>query len=160
MKAPQLVLVVVVAAVTLTSVAAAGPEAAKQRVAIVSNGLSGAIGPYRFALSPLQAGALGRDTGTATSSFGERKVLRDGQSVTVTLGLETYEGKRGSLTVRFGIAWVDAGNGYHPGTGTWEVVRGTGDYAGLSGGGRSGNVWLERAPRPWSTRLEGFLTRP
>ena len=42
--------------------------------------------------------------------------------------------------------YVDGGNGYHVGTGTWKVVRGTGQYAQIAGGGRSGTVWLDRRP--------------
>jgi hypothetical protein len=57
--------------------------------------------------------------------------------------------------IRYRSEYVDAGNGYHVGTGTWKVVRGTGQYAKITGGGRSGNVWLEGG---WSSRDEGFLT--
>jgi hypothetical protein len=71
-------------------------------------------------------------------------------------GVSTLRGKRGSLVMRYHSEYVDAGNGYHVGTGTWKVVRGSGQYAGIAGGGRSGDVWLERGP--WSSRNEGFLT--
>ena len=54
--------------------------------------------------------------------------------------------------------YVDGGNGYHVGIGTWKVVRGTGQYAQITGGGRSGTVWLDRGP--WSFRSEGFLILP
>src|SRR6266705_1861045 len=68
------------------------------------------------------------------------------------------KGKAGSLVIRYRTEYVDAGNGYHVGTGTWKVVRGTGQYAGITGGGRSGAVTLDRGP--WSSRAEGFLTLP
>ena len=62
MKALHAVLVVLVAAVTLTSVAAAGPAAAKQRVAIsMKNPENGT-----FVLTPMQPGTLKRDSGTVS----------------------------------------------------------------------------------------------
>jgi hypothetical protein len=60
--------------------------------------------------------------------------------------------------IRYRDEYVDGGNGYHVGTGTWKVVRGTGQYAHLTGGGRTGNVSLDRGP--WSSRNEGFFTLP
>ncbi len=54
MKVRHAVLAVLAAAVTLTSVAAAGPAAAKQRVAINAKILPGGT----FVLTPLRAGAV------------------------------------------------------------------------------------------------------
>jgi hypothetical protein len=158
MKAPHAVLFVLAAAVTLTSVAAAGPEAAKQRVAITSQAAKTTeVSPA--VLTPLQAGALKRDSGTVTGAIPrERVVMRGGQRVSIYDGVTTFKGKRGTLVSRYRAEYVAAGNGYHVGTGTWKVVRGTGQYARITGGGRSGNVWLDRGP--WSSRDEGFLTLP
>lgn len=152
--------IVVLAAVTLTSGAEPGPDAAKQRVAIVSKGVETVSGAGEFVLTPLQGGAVTRDSGTGSAAFETREVMRRGQRVTVADGVETLKGKRGSLKVRFRIEYVDAGNGYHVGSGTWKVARGTGQYAQIAGGGRRGDVWLEREPKPWSGRAEGFLTLP
>jgi hypothetical protein len=156
---------VALAAVTLTSGAAPDPDtakkpAAKQRVAIVTKGVDNASGSGDFVLTPLDGGAVTRDSGTDSAVWSDRDVMRDGQSVSITDGVETLEGKRGSLKVRFRIEWVEAGNGYHVGTGTWKVVRGTGQYAQLAGGGRGGHTWLDRGRGPWSGRNEGFLTLP
>jgi hypothetical protein len=158
MKAPHAVLVVLAAAVTLTSVAAAGSDAAKQRVAITSQAAKTTeVSP--FVLTPLQSGPLKRDSGTMTGSIpAERVVMRAGQRVSIYEGVVTLKGKRGSLVTRYRSEYVDGGNGYHVGTGTWKVVRGTGQYARITGGGRSGHVWLDRGP--WSSRDEGFLTVP
>ena len=158
MKAPHALLAVLVAAVTLTSVAAAGPDAAKQRVAIISQAAKTTeVAP--FVLTPLQAGPLKRDSGTMTSALpAERVVMRSGQRVSIYEGVVTLKGKRGTLVVRYRNEYVEGGNGYHVGIGTWKVVRGTGQYARITGGGRSGNVWLDRGP--WSSRNEGFLTFP
>ena len=162
MKARHAVLVAFAAAVTLTSIAAAGPDAAKQRVAIMTKGVANASGPAEFVLTPLRAGALKRDsgsTGVGGSLPTARVAIRDGQRVAIYDPIiEKLEGRRGTLVLRSRIEYVDAGNGYHVGTGTWKVVRGTGQYARITGGGRRGDVYLDRGP--WSGRNEGFLTLP
>lgn len=162
MKALQVIVVVLAAAVTLTSVAAGALDAKRQRVAILTKGVANTSRPAQFVLDPLQAGSLRQDSGT-THAVGslppERVVIRDGQRVAIYDPIvETLRGKRGTLLIRSRIEYVDAGNGYHVGTGTWKVVRGTGQYAGITGGGRRGDVYLDRGP--WSGRNEGFLTLP
>ena len=110
----------------------------------------------------MRAGALKRDsgsTGVGGSLPTARVAIRDGQTVAIYDPIiEKLEGKRGTLVLRSRIEYVDAGNGYHVGTGTWKVVRGTGQYAQITGGGRSGTVWLDRGP--WSFRSEGLLILP
>lgn len=163
MNAKFAVLAVLAAsAVTLSSVAAAGPDAAKQRVAITMKGLPGGT----FVLTPFKAGALKRDSGTVSVVSGDsRVVIRDGQKVGIFAGgIYTFEGKRGSLTIRERTEWVDVSNentryGYPPGVaiGIWTVVRGTGQYAQVTGGGRSGHAGLGSR---WLGRQQGFLTHP
>ena len=101
MKARHAVLVALAAAVTLTSVAAAGPDAAKQRVAIMTKGAGNASRPAAFVLTPLQVGALKRDSGTTRVEGAlrpERVVMRDGQRVTIYDSIvETLTGERGRL---------------------------------------------------------------
>lgn len=159
MKARLAIVVALAAAVTLTSVAAASPDASSQRVTIMTKGTSNALRPAEFVLTPLQAGALKKDSGTTASGGSlppERIVMREGQKVTIYDPiLETLKGKRGTLVIRSRIEYVDAGNGYHVGTGTWKVVRGTGQYAQITGGGRRGDVWLDSGP--WSGYNQGFL---
>jgi len=158
MKARVLALVVLAAAVTLTSVAAAEPDAAKQRVVITSQGSHPTQTPP-FVLTPLQAGGLKRDSGTQTAgSPSVRTAMRAGQRVEIYDTVGTLKGKRGNLVIQYRTEYVDGGNGYHVGTGTWKVVRGTGQYAGITGGGRSGAVYLDTGP--WSSRAEGVLTLP
>ena len=78
-------LVALAAAVTLTAVAAAGSDAAKQRVAIDMK-----LWPQKtFVLTPLQAGPLKGDTGTISHtllSISGHDVMRDGQKVTIYNG--------------------------------------------------------------------------
>jgi hypothetical protein len=151
--------VAVTAAVTVTSVAAAGPIAARQRVAITANGVANPTSSGKFVLTPLQVGALQPDSGTETSSVSsQRRLMREGQSVEIVTWLTTLKSNRGSFVIRVRLEQAEAGNGYHVGTGTWKVVRGTGRYTQVTGGGGTGNVWLESGP--WSERREGFLTLP
>jgi len=164
MKARYIVFAVLAAAVTLTSVAAAGPEAAKQRVAITVTILPNGKG----VLTPLQDGTLKRDSGTFDGNWqskvsSERNVMRDGQQVTTyPPGVWTFTGKLGNVAFRERNEWVDLGQDLnHDGagdaiaSGTWKVVRGTGAYAGISGGGRSSHLGQGRR---WVARYEGFLT--
>jgi hypothetical protein len=162
MKARVVVLVVLATAVTLTSVAAAGPTAAKQRVAIDLK-----LYPQKtFVFTTLQAGSLKSDSGTISHNYLSipgHDVMRDGQKVTIyDGGVATLTGKRGTLTIRGRNEWIDFardanGDGQNDGIGigTWRVVRGTGQYAGIAGKGRFGHIGLGS---PWYGRYEGFLT--
>jgi hypothetical protein len=156
MKPWHTVLVVLVAAVALTSVAAAGPYAAKQRVAINVK-----FHESTFVLSPFRAGAVKRDSGMTTEVADDtcREMIRDGQEVGLCKGGRTkLTGKRGTLTIGTVAEWVDSGNApCGVAFGTWRVVRGTGQYAGITGGGRSA---YEAHCSKWYARHEGFLTIP
>ena len=164
MKARLVTLVALAAAVTLTAVAAAGPGASKQRVAIDMK-----LWPQEtFVLTPLLAGPLKRDTGAISHtllSISGRDVMRDGQRVRIyNGGLITLTGKRGTLTIRDRNEWVDLardgnGDGQDDGIGvtTWKVVRGTGQYAGIVGKGRGAHIGLGS---PWYARYEGLLSAP
>jgi hypothetical protein len=138
------------AAVTLASVAAAGQVAAKERIAIQVKGAS-------FVLTPLTSGAIKSDTGTtAFCCWTSRSIVRDGQSIDVNNPQMTLTGKRGTIVARNRIEFVDLPAGWAVFTGTWQVVRGTGAYAGLSGGGRGAGVQLANGKD--MSRFEGFLS--
>ena len=159
MKARHAILVALAAAFMLTSVAAAGPNAAKQRVMITSQAAQTTqVSP--FVLTPLQAGVIKRDSGKliAGSHGTDRVVMREGQEVTIIDEVSTFKGKRGSFVTRY-HAEVDAGNGYDVASATWKVMRGTGQYAKITGGGRAASVWNERTDA-WSSHMEGVLTLP
>jgi hypothetical protein len=158
MSARLTLLAVLAAAVTLTSVAAAVPEAAKQRVAITSKGVANAGEVGRFVFTPLQVGTLKPDSGAESGSHTTRSVVRDGQDIEIQNYVTTREGKRGTFVIRSRVEYLDAGNGFHVGTNTWTLVRGTGQYAKLRGGGRGGDVYTDGGR--WSDRFEGFLTVP
>lgn len=158
MKALPVVFVALAVAVTLTSIAAARPDAAKQRV-----GIDMKIYPQKtFVLTPEQFGPVKRDSGTISHNFLSipgRDVMRDGQKVTIyDGGVATLTGKRGTLTIRDRNEWVAVESGEDSiAIGTWKVVRGTGQYAGIVGKGRNGHAGLGN---PWYARYEGFLTSP
>lgn len=156
----MLALVVLAVGVTLTSVAAAGPEAAKQRVAIDMEG------GQSFTLYPLQPGALKRDSGPSTADpQSGRSFMRQGQQVSIYNITYTLSGKQGNVTIQERNEWVDVsqknarGFDYRPGVaiGTWKVVRGTGVYAKVVGGGRTAHAGMGKQ---WFIRLEGYLTLP
>lgn len=156
MKALYAVLAALVAAVTLTAVAAAGPDAAKQRVAIVMKDLPNG----KFTLIPFQPGALNSDSGTVSVVYSNPNVvMQEGQRVEIYRNTWTLTGRLGSLTIRERNEWVDAGQPF-VGRGTWKVARGTGEYAHIAGAGRSASAGLNRANGAWYVRQEGFLTLP
>ncbi len=138
-------------AVTLAAVAAAGPVAAKQRVSIqVQGGAS-------FILTPLTAGAIKGDTGVASfCCWSERSIMRDGQAIDINDPQMTLTGKHGTIVARNRIEYVDLPNGWATFTGVWKVIRATGDYAGLAGGGRGAGVTLANGFT--KSQFEGFLS--
>ena len=57
------------------------------------------------------------------------------------------------------LDWIDTGDAFI-GVGTWKVVRGTGEYAGITGSGRSAHVGHNHGNGAWYIRHDGFLTLP
>jgi hypothetical protein len=109
-------------------------------------------------LKPLTGGALSRDSGTFSDCcWSERVIVRDGQTIEINDPIATYTGRGGTLVLRYRVGWVNAGNGYIVGTGTWKIVRGTGVYKGISGGGRSAGAWIR--DRFIGARAEGWVRR-
>jgi hypothetical protein len=158
-KVRHAIFVALAAAFMLTSVAA-GSDAVKQRVMITSQAAQTTqVSP--FVLTPLQTGVIKRDSGKLIggSHATDRVVMREGQEVSIVDEVSTFKGKRGSFVTRYHAEWVDAGNGYHVASATWKVMRGTGQYAKITGGGRAASVWNERTDA-WSSHMEGVLTLP
>lgn len=143
------VLLACAAAVSLLSVASAGSQATKQRISILAD-FDTQTGTATWQLIPLSAGPLKRDKGTSVGggSIGAPKLL-DGQRVIPITGSDSLTSKLGTLVIsqKLVITYVDGiggavGNRYHAGIGTWRVVRGTGAYKGVTGGGRYADVGL------------------
>lgn len=155
MSAKLIAAVCVVAAAVLTIVAPASPAGSKQqRIAITTAKGTGHV----FVLAPLTSGELARDSGTASACcWTERFITRDGQSIEINDPLKTYVGKQGTFTMRLVIAWINAGNGYSIGTGTWKIVDGTGAYKRLEGSGRIAVSWPDALPSWQSSRAEGLV---
>jgi hypothetical protein len=154
MKARYVVLIAAAASLTAVCLASAAPDAARQRVAITAKDLPDGT----FVLSPFESGALKRDTGrTSIVIHDPTRVLRDGQSFDLYVLDWTFTGKRGTLTIRERNEWLDTGDAYVA-YGRWSVVRGTGQYARVKGGGRSVGVGHDRGEGAWFARQEGYLT--
>jgi hypothetical protein len=152
MQARRATLVVLAAALAFVSAAAGTSTASKGTVLITSK-----AGVDRFTLVWLKPGAAITDFGSVDyCCYTARHLVRDGQSVLVNEPRETFTGKRGTLVLRVRIEWLDAGNAYTVGVSTWRVVRGTGAYENVTGGGRGAASWLPRGPV--SFRAEGFLS--
>jgi hypothetical protein len=155
MKFAHIAFVSLAAAVTLTSVASAGPAPAKQRVQIDTK-----YPGHTFTLTALGPGAIKNDSGTGDCK-GEpttQTVYRDGQETFPwSCAALTFVGKRGGLVMRSQYVWIEAGGPYNIATGTWKVMSGTGQYARLAGSGRSARVGTARIER---VRYQGYLTLP
>ena len=150
-QARNAALVVLAAALTFASAAGSTSTAPKQRVAITSK-----AGVDHFTLVALRPGPLGYDSGGVDwCCYSSHYLNRGAQRVLVNDPRATLTGKQGTLVLRFRIEWLDAGNAYTIGVSTWKVVKGTGAYAGVSGGGRGASSWLPRGPV--SFLAEGFL---
>jgi len=155
MKIRTVMLIAVATAVTLASAAAAGPAPTKQRVQIDTK-YPGAT----FTLTALQGGALKPDSGTHGCKTEETKSevsLNGQQTWPWTCPALAFTGKHGTLVLRSQYAWIEAGGPYNIATGTWKVVRGTGQYARVTGGGRNARVGTAIIER---VRYQGYLTSP
>ena len=146
------------AALTLATVAGAAPEA-KQRVRIDLRFDRGGLPSATFVLTPLEAGPIKRDWGRhylitlPNSPRLYRSWVREGQWV--------FVGMHGTLVVRSRLKHFVNLDGGGAG-GTWKVMDGTGQYAGVTGSGRVGighGTW-QISGRPLIGRHEGFLALP
>jgi hypothetical protein len=143
--------VLATAAITLTGVASAEHVASTQRVAIQNT-----PGDRSFVLTPLSAGTIKPDSGTATACcWTSRFIMRNGQKLEINDPRMTLTGTQGTLVIRKRIEWADLPGGYAISTGTWKIISGTGAYATLSGGGRHAGVQLPNGDFRW--RDEGFV---
>lgn len=143
----------IIAASVLTAVAAASPAASKQRIVITNQKGN----PNRFVMAAVAPGPVAGDSGTASACcWSQRFITRDGQTIEIDSPVvRTFVGKQGTFTWRASIEWVDAGNGYTVGTGTWTIVRGTGVYQHLEGNGHV--ALLDTGEASLSSRAEGLV---
>jgi hypothetical protein len=144
-------LAVVAATAVLAVVATAGPTAAKQRVQITQRG------DGSFVLAPLTSGAVKHDSGGfAACCWSRRDVTHAGESVEIDNPRITLAGKLGTIVARNRIEFVDIPGGEAVFTGTWRVIRATGAYFGLIGGGRVAGV--QDANGSAKAVFQGFLS--
>jgi hypothetical protein len=117
-----------------------------------------ASNPTAFVLAPLTAGPAKRDSGIAFyCCVHSRDSVRDGESLETARFLKTYQGQRGTFVLRIVVEWAEAGNGYTIGSGSWNVVHGTGAYAHLAGNGRLAVVASSGSLNDISWRAEGYV---
>ena len=145
MKTFSLCLVALAAAVTLTSVAAAGHEAAKQRVAInIKNPDNGT-----FVLTPLQAGTFNRDSGTVSLAYNDPTiVMREGQRISIYRNTYTLRGKRGSLRFESG-----------PSSSASRTRRSQASTSPRASAPAPGRSWAGRGRTPRSPEADGAACR-
>jgi len=146
----SIALTCVAAVVVLAATATAG-STAKQRVQITQGG------DGSFVLAPLTSGAVKHDSGGfAACCWSRRDVTRAGESIEIDNPQITLDGKRGTIVARNRIEFVDIPGGDAVFTGTWRVIRATGAYAGLIGGGRVAGVQHENGAA--KAVFQGFLS--
>ena len=150
---------VLAAAPALVSAAPAGPIAVKQHVVIEAKKTAGP-GGGTFVVTSMGSGPLTSDFGNFTFTVSQKHVVRSGQPATIYTVVSTWAGKQGTMVFRERIEDVAAGNGYRVGTGVWSLIaaRGTGQYAGLNGTGRSAYAWTNQNRVYF--RFEGTVTKP
>src|SRR5262245_57212477 len=89
----------------------------------------------QFELVVLSLGPIRSDTGSFTLAAELRpSIVRQGQGLSVYVVIETLTGAQGTFDVRWRVEFAGAGEGNTVGTGTWRILRGTGAYAGVTGG--------------------------
>jgi hypothetical protein len=143
--------VVMATAATLAAATAAAPLAAKQRVQLQLKADS-------FVLTPMTSGDLEGDSGIASACcWTHHYITRDGITNEINNPQVTLRGKRGTLVLRNRIEFFDIPGGDAVFTGTWKVIRGTGAYAGIAGGGHGGGVQL--ASGRTKAMFDGFLNQ-
>lgn len=148
--------VLLASTLALAGLAAAGPSAKKQRVII--NQLED-IGKGKWTLLPWTSGPVASDKGTYTwKTTVDRRGMRDGQSYRHVVATVTYVGANGLFVVREDDTLVAASSTHTVATGTWRILRGTGAYEGVTGGGSVVGALGFGRPDPW--RYEGFMTSP
>jgi hypothetical protein len=140
-------------ALMLTVSGSASPVGGRQRI-VIDEALQGSR--QTFVLTTVTAGPLTDDSGTASFVGGLRASgSRDGQDFKRYGGVETFQGKHGTLRVPNTVVSTEAPRGYGVGVGTWTISGGAGSYAGLRGGGRQSVVGTRSGAT--FTRYEGYV---
>ena len=125
------VLCAVVLGSALTTASAAGTRS-RIKIDTYLSGIEGGTGKFVLTLKS----ALDGGTITFTRSFGADKTTAEGLPYSVLTDTETLKGKAGTLVIRSSGQAFAPGFGDEVWMGTWTIVKGTGQYAGLTGGGR------------------------
>jgi len=132
----------------------------KQRVAIDAR-IPWALTGATFKLVTLTSGAIQRDSGEVRFSSAGRSThgVRDAQEYERVRDSITFAGKNGTLVIAEDNYIVSAGADVSVFTGTWKIVRGTGIYKRISGGGRTAGLIAQKYA-PFPNRWEGAVSVP
>jgi len=82
---------------------------------------------------------------------------RDRMRAFAMVSCAELKGRRGTMRLVRSVDLVDVPRGLQVRTGTWRIVRGTGQYAGLEGGGRFAGVFVP--DRRLLVREEGWVAK-
>jgi hypothetical protein len=85
----------------------------------------------------------------------------DGQLYVIATETDTLKGKNGTLVIRaVGPSYQTGIGTYEVWNGTWSILSGTDDYAGLKGGGRYFGLAIQTPPFPPVTKTSTGFVRP
>ncbi|MGZ8694535.1 MAG: hypothetical protein ACXWYS_03765 [Gaiellaceae bacterium] len=143
---------------SLAAAAPGGHTASRQRIAIDGT-FNTATGKSTWRLIPLTTGALKGDSGTGVGT-GKAKPARiqpSGQSMIAISGGDALTGRRGTIELVERVTSFKAGSRYTADVGTWSFAGRTGAYAGYTGGGGFGAVYLPSGLLKF--RMEGYVAR-
>lgn len=129
-----LVGLVALAASSLPGPLAAAPGAGKTLIVIDAKSEGAEFCMGAFSLSWKSVSDSG--TITCTRSFGASGKTAEGLPFDTVKGTDSLKGKAGGLVLRFSARIYPNAYSTEGWFGTWSIVRGTGKYAGLTGGGK------------------------
>jgi hypothetical protein len=146
---------------SLVSPLSAAPVATKRAIHIDSRARGVFGGSGSFFLYMGTGGDLGKLTFTRSfqpKGEGNDYTAPDGQVYSIAKETDTLKGKKGTLVVRAVGPAYNLGIGDHEvWEGKWSIVRGTGAYSGLKGGGRYFADAAQIQPPVITKRSSGFV---
>ena len=163
--------VTIVVMATLTALSLASPLAAAREAGKTPLAIETVVSGVVLVGSGTASGTFTLDLGsssdsgklTFTFSYGSLRRSAAGQYFLPVERTETLKGKHGKLVIRSTGRQIRVPvlkEDDEVWTGTWSIVRGTGRYAGLEGGGGFAGLSQATGSGPYyASRYEGLVTR-